>query len=154
MVSTRVNYELPYPGMLPDNPLYVLKVIRDGIVKFLINDPMQKARFSILNADKRIYAGKMLVDHGKDQLAVETITKSNNYFDDALAAIKTAKSKNPKSTDINPLLDQFKTSIQKHEELIEGIKESIDQVFVERLSVQQKRLKNTEKTVRNLLQQK
>ena len=38
IISQRVNYELPYPGMLPDNPFYFLKVLRDGIVKLLINE--------------------------------------------------------------------------------------------------------------------
>lgn len=153
MVET-VNYELPYPGMLPDNPLYVLKVIRDGIVKFLINDPLQKARFSLLNADKRMYAGKMLVDKGEDQLAIDTITKSNNYLDDALTAIKTAKNKNPKSTDINPFLDQFKTAVQKHQELMEGMEQSIDKKYAKRLISQKQRAENEEKAVKILLKQK
>jgi hypothetical protein len=150
----QVNYELPYPGMLPDNPLYVFKVIRDGIVKLLINNPLKKAEFSLLNSDKRMYAGKMLFDKGEDQLAIDTITKSNNYLDDALVAIKIERNKDPKSTDINPFLEQLKTASLKHQELMEEIEPSIDKMFATRLAVQKKRAESAEKTAKILLKQK
>ena len=27
--SAKINYDLPFPGILPDNPLYKLKILRD-----------------------------------------------------------------------------------------------------------------------------
>ena len=32
----KIAYNLPYPGLLPDNPLYLAKVVRDRIADFLI----------------------------------------------------------------------------------------------------------------------
>ena len=43
--ETTVKYELPYPGILPDNPLYFLKQIRDWIMERLITDPLKKIEF-------------------------------------------------------------------------------------------------------------
>ena len=57
LVPSPINYPLAYPGILPDNPLYPLKMLRDRIVFFLINDPFKKAEFNLLQADKRLGAG-------------------------------------------------------------------------------------------------
>jgi hypothetical protein len=49
-----VEYYLPYPGLLPDNPLYYLKAIRENIQKFFISDPLRKAQFDLLQANKTL----------------------------------------------------------------------------------------------------
>lgn len=154
MQPERVEYELTYPGMLPDNPFYILKVIRDGIVKMLINDPLKRAQFSLLNSDKRMYAGSMLVERGKDKLALETIAKSNNYLDDALTSIKDAQKQNQKSMDIKPFLLQMKASAQKHEEMMEDMDPNIDNSLKKGYAVQKQRMQIAEKNVISLLEQK
>lgn len=150
----RINYELPYPGMLPDNPLYILKVIRDGVVKFLINDSLKKAQFSLLVAEKRMYAGKLLVDKGEDELAVTTISKSNNYLDDALVAIKAVKKQNPKSPDPKLFLQQFKSATLKHLEIAGDLKPSIDKKFIKQFIAQEQRIDFAKKTAESLLKQR
>ncbi len=154
MNGGRVNYELAYPGMLPDNPFYVLKVIRDGVVKMLINDPFKRAKFSLLNSDKRIFAGKLLLDKGKDALALETIEKSNNYLDDTLRAVRDLKKQNPKSPDIEPFLQQMKASGQKHREFLENMTPFVDKTVSARFAQQQARLENVRKTVEGMLYKK
>ena len=42
---TIVLYELPYPGILPGSPLYILKVIRDKIIETLTQDSLKKSNF-------------------------------------------------------------------------------------------------------------
>lgn len=150
----RVNYELAYPGMLPDNPFYVLKVVRDGIVKILINDPFKRAKFSLLNSDKRIFAGKLLLDKGKDKLAMETIEKSNNYLDEAVFAIKALKKQSPKSSDIEPFLQQMKAASQKHRELLTDMSPFVDKGFNTQFLRQQVRVENVRKTVESMLSKK
>lgn len=152
--TLHVNYELPYPGMLPDNPLYFLKVIRDGIVKMLINDPFKKAQFSLNVAEKRMYAGKMLVDKDEDRLAVEIIGKSNNYLDDALKAIVVAKKLNPKNPDIRPFLQQFKTAVQKHYEIAEDIKPQIDESELSQFKTEEQKILNAQNKAEAYLRQK
>lgn len=81
------TYDLPYPGILPDNPLYILKAFRDRVVSILISDPLKKAEFDLLNSDKRMSGGLTMLNQGKDALGVTTISKSNNYFEEALAQL-------------------------------------------------------------------
>ncbi len=64
-VVPKVEYNLPYPGILPDHPLYFLKQLRDKILDFLITDPVKKAEFYILQADKRLSMGIALTDEKK-----------------------------------------------------------------------------------------
>lgn len=76
----KIKYDLAYPGILPDNPLYKLKLIRDKISIMLISDPKRKIEFYLLQADKGILATAMLVDKNKIQLAKETLLKAENNF--------------------------------------------------------------------------
>lgn len=147
----KVNYELPYPGMLPDNPFYFLKVIRDGIVKMLINDNLKRARFSLESGEKRMYAAKLLVEKNKDELAVETISKSNNYLNDAVKAIGIYINANPKSTDAKQFLHQFDTAVLKHMEIAGEIKDKVDKKYQSSFSNEQKRMKKVEQSVKGLL---
>ncbi len=150
----KVNYEFPYPGMLPDNPFYFLKVIRDGVVKLLINDSMKRARFSLLNSEKRMYAGKLLVDKGKDGLALSTISKGNNYLDEALAAAKNYKRQLPRNVDAKLFFLQLRSSILKQKETMQLIKPKIDEQFQNSFLIEEKRLSDNQKNVDNFLLQK
>lgn len=112
---TNIEYELAYPGLLPDNPLYYLKAIRDNIFKFLIQDEMKKAEFDLLQSDKRLEASRLLLLKGKAELSITTLSKSGNYFDDAIANIFKAKKKG-KNTDA--LLGKMITASRKHQQVI------------------------------------
>ncbi len=150
----RVNYEFPYPGMLPDNPLYILKVMRDGIVKMLINDDMKMARFSLLNAEKRGYSAKLLVDKNKDSLAVETLSKGNNYLNDCVTAVRRYQKSHPKSPDIKPFLIQLSASTQKLLELEHDMKAAIDKNQQATLSKENERTSQIAKTARGMIHPK
>ena len=66
-----ITYELAYPGLLPDHPLYFFKVIRDKVVSLLINDPSKRAEFNLLTSDKRF-------NSGRQEKIIDTLSKSNN----------------------------------------------------------------------------
>lgn len=110
-----VEYELPYPGILPDSPLYFLKAIRDNVFAFFVSDPLKKAEYNLLMADKRLASSKSLVDYKKYDLAITTLSKSGNYFDKAIqqAAELRRQGKNADTT-----LDKLLTASQKHQEVI------------------------------------
>ncbi len=140
-----VQYELPYPGMLPDNPLYFLKTIRDRVVSFLITDPIKRAEFNLLTSDKRIYAAVLLVEKGKEELAVDTLSKSNNYFHEAILALDRAKEK---GRDIHSMQGSLHTSVKKHQQvvsrqLVPHISESLEN----RVDLESERLEEFEKLV-------
>ena len=114
-VIEQVEYELPYPGLLPDNPLYYLKAIRDNVLKLIITDPLKKAEFDLLQADKRLGASKMLLAKGKTDLSITTLSKSGNYFDDAISQIQIARKQ---GKDIKSLLEKLLNSSKKHQQVI------------------------------------
>ena len=151
VLPQQVNYELPYPGMLPDNPFYFIKVLRDAIVKTLISDSYKKAQFNLLTSQKRMYAGKLLIKKGKMQLALDTISKSNNYLDDALASIKEVKKTHPKNPDLNLFLEQFNIVTLKHSEVLDEVKPMVDNDYREKFLWEKKRILDNGKNVRELL---
>lgn len=75
-----VDYSLAWPGILPDNKIYKLKVLRNKIIYRMIMNPVKKVEFDLLMADKTIYAGKLLVDKGEIALAKDTALKGENYY--------------------------------------------------------------------------
>jgi len=78
--STGFMYQLSWPGILPDNKLYIIKLVRDRLVAKMIINPVDKVRFDLLMADKTIYASKLLLDKGKISLADKTALRGENYF--------------------------------------------------------------------------
>lgn len=74
------NYAFPWPGILPDNKIYKLKVLRNKIVEKIIVGPAKKVEFDLLMADKTIYASKLLMEKGKVDLSKETVLKGENYY--------------------------------------------------------------------------
>jgi len=118
--TPEVNYELPYPGLLPDSPLYFLRAIRDRIVGLLISDPLKKAEFDLLQADKRLNAGIYLFNKGKISLAFSTISKAENYFLQALDKTEEAKKQ---GENINDLKGKLKNAVKKHEQELSMLSE-------------------------------
>lgn len=87
-------YQFPWPGMLPDHPLYKLKVLRNKIIANIIYSPVKKVEFDLLMADKTLYAGKLLLEKGQGELAKETALKGENYFSILVADYARAKQRN------------------------------------------------------------
>lgn len=117
---TPIDYQMPYPGILPDSPLYKFKTLRDRIVSFLISDPIKKGEFNLLTSDKRIGAAQMLYNgHVKDtQLISDTVSKGENYFSEALTQVHFAKKQ---GANTNDLLHRMFLSNKKHLEIIDAM---------------------------------
>lgn len=114
--TPKVDYQLPYPGILPDSPLYFLKAFRDRVIIFLISDPLKKADFDLVSADKHLNAGVYLIaESGKQQLAASTISKGENYFEEGIKNLREAKKQ---GEDISDLLRRMSQSSLKHEEVL------------------------------------
>lgn len=114
-VKKNVDYALPYPGILPDNTLYPLKAFRDRVIEFLTIDPLKKAEFYLLQADKRLSSGEALFDKNNFVLGEQTISKGEKYFQRAFDQAQVAKTKGKDTRDLN---DRMKRASIKHEEVI------------------------------------
>ena len=112
-----VEYTLPYPGILPDNPLYPIKTLRDKIVSFFITDAKKQAQFDLLQADKRLVAGEYLLEeqHPASDLISETISKGQNYFADAITNVTAAKTQGQL---VNDFINTLHDAGIKHEQIL------------------------------------
>lgn len=117
---SKIEYTLPYPGILPDNPLYFFKNLRDKLIDIFIADPFKKVEFSILQADKKLNAGVYLVQKGEEkwELAEKTILDSNKHYQDAFNKIKDAKEQ---GADAKTLNQKLKDSLIKRMEVLEEL---------------------------------
>ncbi len=120
--SNKVVYQLPYPGILPDNPLYFFKVTRDAIQVFLTRDNLKKAQLYLLFSDKRLAMAEALEKKGNVTLALSTLSKGEKYFLKIPPLLKEAKQQGTSPS--AEMIDTIKTSNQKH-------KEDIAQMFQE-----------------------
>jgi len=118
-VNTEVDYYLAYPGILPDQPLYMLKMVRDRVKLWLTRNPADKAGLMLLYADKRVGAALVLAQGGKSSLAVETAQKAEKYLQ---AAVGEAE----KAGDEELLVVMGKAAL-KHEQVVEGVYDSVSE---------------------------
>ncbi|MBN1263667.1 MAG: hypothetical protein JW991_04915 [Candidatus Pacebacteria bacterium] len=114
-----VDYYLPYPGILPDHPLYLLKMIRDRIQLFLTTNRLKKAERLLHYADKRIGAAEVLVEGGKPELGITTATKAEKYLEQAIAQEKEASEDGIETL---AFLERLEIACLKHEEVLSAIK--------------------------------
>jgi hypothetical protein len=110
-----VQYDLPYSGILPDNPLYFLKALRDNVLGLLITDPLKKADYDLLMANKRLGGAQALLLKHKDDLAITTLSKSGNYFYQAIQYAQAAKKQ---GEDANDVISRLVTASLKHQQII------------------------------------
>lgn len=111
------DYYLPYPGILPDHPLYWLKMVRDRIMLWTTRDPLQQFQRLLHYSDKRIGAAKALIEGGQPELGVSTATKAEKYLEQAVSQYKKLDAVGK----INPeTKEQLERAIEKHQELVEA----------------------------------
>jgi alpha-D-ribose 1-methylphosphonate 5-triphosphate synthase subunit PhnG len=110
-----VQYDLPYTGILPDNPLYFLKALRDNIYGMLITDPIKKSDYDLLMADKRLGGAQALFNKGEYDLAITTLSKSGNYF---YQAIQYAAGAKKQGENINDVISRLTSASLKHQQII------------------------------------
>lgn len=118
--TIQVDYDLPYPGILPDSPFYPLKTIRDKVVSFLITDAYKQAEFDLLQSDKRLVAGEDLLNEhkGEDSLVSQTVSKGENYFEDAITNIAKAQKEGRLTNDF---LEKLTKADLKHQQILNSM---------------------------------
>jgi len=110
------TYALPYPGILPDHPLYFLKTLRDKIIESLIADPVRKAEFYILQSDKYMNTAIFLQQKGKISLSIKAIEQAGSFS--TLASQTLTKIKDSGKDIQGGVFDRFTRSMAKHREVL------------------------------------
>ncbi len=144
-----IGYELAYPGVLPDSPLYFLKVARDKAISLLTSDPLKKSEFDLLTADKRLNSAVYLFRKGasKYTLAEQTISKGENYFEDAIKQVELAKTQ---GLPVSDTLQNLYLAAQKHQEVIKSLIDQTSEQIKENLTIDEKRMQNLQQKVNAL----
>jgi len=130
-----VLYNLPYPGILPDNPLYFIKAIRDQVLIFGTRDNVKKAQLYLLLSDKRIAMAVALAKKGKEKQAIDVAGKAEKYFVKIPQLLVDAKKQGSGSS--SEFIQTLKLSNAKHKELLntflkdlpQGLTDSINEVI-------------------------
>ena len=125
-VPTRVEYILPYPGMLPDHPLYMLKKLRDAIIEMLISNPINKSEFYILQADKKLNMGISLSAQGKQAQEKDILAQSLVARTQAVTLLEETVQSGGKVPAF--VLEKMMVSLSKHKEVLSDLKLSTDEV--------------------------
>jgi hypothetical protein len=141
--SPTIDYFLPYPGILPDNPLYFMKALRDKVVSLFISDPLKKAQFDLLMADVRLNAAQYLFAKGESKysLAETTISKGENYFYNSLIMVNDAKQQ---GIQVNDFVSNLIIASQKHQQVIKELESKSSGAIKDRLAEDERRVKNFE----------
>lgn len=112
-------YPLPYPGLLPDHPLYFLKMIRDRIRLWLTRDALARAGLMLHYADKRMAASLVLAEKGKVGLAASTATKAQMYVERALGEAEIGERA---GKDTSGFWEKVRLASRKHEQVLAGVR--------------------------------
>lgn len=114
--SATIPYDLAFPGILPDNPLYKLKVLRNKIQLALMSNSQQKITFLLKEADKGISAAAILVDKHNYPLAAQTALKAEHNMTIISQVLLEFNVRNA-----SDLMNQIKTASRKHQEVLKWL---------------------------------
>jgi Domain of unknown function (DUF5667) len=120
MKMEKNDYLLAYPGMLPDNPLYKLKVLRDKIMAALITDPQKKVDYDLLQTDKQIGMALQLAEKKEIDLAKTTALKAENNFTQLVFVYRTNSTKPDAKT-----FQKLEKAAGKHQEVLQSIMKKV-----------------------------
>jgi hypothetical protein len=119
----------------------------------LISDPVKKAEFYLLQADKRLNEGQLLFEKGesKYQMAESVISKGENYFEKGIGQLQLARKQN---LAVDSLIQKYILSSSKHEEVIKSLSQRSKGSVNSGLSRSQQRPEQFEKMLKELIPRK
>lgn len=121
----KVEYNLPYPGILPDHPLFFIKEIRDKILIWTTRDHLKKAELYLLLSDKRAMMAMLLAKNGKDKPALTALSQAEEYFLKIPPLLEMSKKQGVTAS--SDLIQRLKLSNAKHKELEEILLKDLPQ---------------------------
>ena len=125
MQQEKISYTLPYPGILPDHPLYFIKAIRDQLLQMRTRDNIKKAEVYLLLSDKRVAMTLSLAKKGKDKLAITTFSKGEKYFSYIPKLLSDSKKQGVSAQ--SDFVNTLKLSNSKHREVAETLLKELPQ---------------------------
>lgn len=119
ITAQNVEYNLPYPGILADHPLYFVKALRDKMQLFLARDSYRKAEITLNDSDKKTHMALLLSKKSKWQMAANVMRQAEDAFDQIPKYLETSRSQGTSPTDEFVLT--LRLSNDKHYQIIETL---------------------------------
>lgn len=116
VLAEKSHYVLPFPGLLPDHPLYFLKNFRDFLLDKLIVDPIRRSEFYLLQADKKLAMTIAFIEMGNISRAQDVLTKSGKHMEQSVAGLVNLKTQGKGVPGY--VIDRITSSLVKHEEVL------------------------------------
>jgi hypothetical protein len=113
-----IEYSLPFPGILPDHPLYGLKLMRDKILIMFTRNPVRKTHLNLLLADKKLVMGQLLWEKNDFDLSISTLYEGEKLLLISATGLSDLKTQNnlPEG-----LADKIELAAKKHQEVIKQL---------------------------------
>lgn len=112
---TPPSMEVTYPGLLPDHPFYFLKVAKDNVIGFFKGKPEDRAKYALLQSEKYLGAGHLLITEKKDyKLARISLDNANQALKEAIKQTESAKKEGIAT---NELCQKIKDTAKKQLEI-------------------------------------
>ncbi len=115
---------LPKPEIMPDNPLYILKIWYEKIIIFIsFGDVKRAERYSKL-AEERLQEAEQMAKEGKNELAQRALVEYEKYLNKALEKADELKkqaqeeAKQKAKDEINRALEKVSESTLKNQEVL------------------------------------
>ncbi len=113
-----VTYALPHPGsVMPGNPLWVAKVMRDKVSLKLTLDHERRAGYELHLADKRLAMGWELWLKADTNEAIATFEKAEGYLNNAYLTLFESND----FSDSHDFLRQLAYASLKHRQVLESV---------------------------------
>lgn len=98
--SDTLSYHLPEIGILPGNPFYVFRVMRDFIWLRLTTDPVAKTKLLGHMADKKMAEAVALMGNSKLKLTYESVSEAAAYLEEMRLSLNNIKGQKDVAKDL------------------------------------------------------
>jgi len=124
--SETLEYPLPYPGILSNNPLYIFKEFRDYLMRALLSDQAQQIDFDVLQSDKYVAMSLAYEKLGEWDLAAKTMQQSLKEMN--IAVSETSVVMKNGGTIPGYIMDKLEKSTVKHKELADDLQKASNEI--------------------------
>lgn len=140
--SNEIEYPLPYPGILPNKPFFILKNLRDKLIEVFTLNPLKKTDFYLLQADKNLSSSIILFDLGEKGMATKVFIKSQKYLEKAIDEEGKAKKL---QGNLMELSEKIKQSSRKQTEVANNFYDNLNEKTGEKFKKELDRAADLEK---------
>lgn len=136
--ASSVDYRLPYPGILPNHPLYIFKQLRDKILSLLITNQNRKVEFQQLISDKQVNMSVFLIQKGESELGIKTLEQAVGSIEATKKLVEGLPS--TRSDEVGNLKVNYGKSLLKYQEVLLALPPLADADLAARLQTVKEKL--------------